>query len=84
MSNLIDWIWCRDKAEIEPIIFISVTVCYRLHQPGGVTSQEPGASMGTVSTHLFCCLETVDGFKSESFVEKESEGGNLYDIQYQY
>ena len=33
--------------------------------------------MGTVSTKAFCCLETVDGFKSESLVEKQSEGGNL-------
>ena len=44
--------------------------------PGGVTSQEPGA-MGTVSTQAFCCLEIVDGLKSESLVEKQSGGGNL-------
>ena len=62
-----------DKREIEPIIFISVTLCYRLY------SQEVslGATMGTVSTQAFCCLEIVDGFKNESLVEKQSEGGNL-------
>ena len=65
-----------DKREIEPIIFISVTVCYRLHCQEVSPGQEP-VTMGTVSTQAFCCLEIVDGFKNESLVEKQSEGGNL-------
>ena len=67
-----------DKREIEPIIFISVTVCYRLHcQEVSPAASQPAATMGTVSTQAFCFLEIVDGFKSESLVEKQSEGGNL-------
>ena len=60
-----------DKREIEPIIFISVTLCYRLY------SQEVslGATMGTVSTQAFCSLEIVDGFKSESLVENSQGVG---------
>ena len=65
-----------DKREIDPIIFISVTVCYRLHCQEVSPASQPGA-MGTVSTQAFCCLEIVDGLKSESLVEKQSEGGNL-------
>ena len=66
-----------DKLEIDPIIFISVTVCYRLHCQEVSPASQPAATMGTVSTQAFCCLEIVDGFKSESLVEKQSEGGNL-------
>ena len=69
------------KNEIPKISdFPSLGLCYgfaNVHcQEVSPAASQPGA-MGTVSTQAFCSLEIVDGFKSESLVEKQSEGGNL-------